>query len=87
MDKIAPPTFSGTTDGGPTDEDVDGVVLRDQRHRHHDHRLYLGQWVTGSTARVMAATQGEKTVLKRLTPICIAQLNGDPRKAERSSRR
>ncbi len=31
----------------------------------------------------MAATQGEETVLKRLTPICIAQLNGDPRKAEK----
>jgi hypothetical protein len=42
-----------------------------------------GQWVTGSTARAMAATQGEETVIKRLTPICIAQLKGDPKKAEK----
>jgi len=42
-----------------------------------------GQWVTGSTARAMAATQGEETILKRLTPICIAQLNKDPKKTEK----
>ena len=42
-----------------------------------------GQWVTGSTARAMAANQGEETLLRRLTPICVAQLNGDPKKADK----
>ena len=42
-----------------------------------------GQWVTGSTARAIAATHGEETVLRRLTPICVAQINGDPKKADK----
>ena len=42
-----------------------------------------GQWVTGSTARAMAASQGEETIIKRLTPICVAQFNGDPKKGEK----
>ena len=42
-----------------------------------------GQWVTGSTARAMAASQGEETIVKRLTPICVAQFKGDPKKEEK----
>ena len=42
-----------------------------------------GQWVTGSTARTMAATQGEETLVKRLTPICVHQFKGDPAKVEK----
>ena len=42
-----------------------------------------GQWVTASTARAMAATEGEETVVKRLTPICVHQFKGDPKKAEK----
>jgi hypothetical protein len=42
-----------------------------------------GQWVTGSTARAMAATQGEETIVKRLTPICVAQFKVDPKKDEK----
>jgi len=42
-----------------------------------------GQWVTGSTARAMAASQGEETLVSRLTPICVAQFKGDPKKDEK----
>jgi hypothetical protein len=31
----------------------------------------------------MAASQGEDTLVKRLTPICVAQFNGDPKKDEK----
>ena len=42
-----------------------------------------GQWVTGSTARAMAASRGEETLVRRLTPICVAQFRGDPKKEEK----
>jgi hypothetical protein len=42
-----------------------------------------GGWVTGSTARAMAETTSETAVLARLGPICVAQFNGAPEKAER----
>ena len=42
-----------------------------------------GQWTTASTARAMAATHGEEALVKRLTPICIAQFKGDPKRDEK----
>ena len=42
-----------------------------------------GGWVTGSTARAMAAAAGEDTLVKRLVPICLAQAKGDPAKADK----
>jgi hypothetical protein len=39
-----------------------------------------GGWVTGSTARAMAATTGEEAVVERLAPICLTQFNSAPEK-------
>ena len=39
-----------------------------------------GGWVTGSTARSMAATTGEDAVAKRLAPICVVRFTQDPGK-------
>jgi hypothetical protein len=41
-----------------------------------------GGWVTGSTARAMAATTGEEAVVERLAPICLTQFNSAPEKDE-----
>jgi hypothetical protein len=42
-----------------------------------------GGWVTGGTARAMAAAAGEETLVKRLTPICVIQFRSDPKKSEK----
>ena len=39
-----------------------------------------GGWVTGGTARSMAAVTGEDAVVKRLAPICIVRFTQDPSK-------
>jgi hypothetical protein len=39
-----------------------------------------GGWVTGSTARSMAAVNGEDAVVKRLAPICVVRFTQDPGK-------
>ena len=39
-----------------------------------------GGWVTGSTARSMAAVTGEDAVVKRLAPICVVRFTQDPSK-------
>lgn len=39
-----------------------------------------GGWVTGSTARTMAATTGEDAVAKRLAPMCVVRFTQDPGK-------
>lgn len=39
-----------------------------------------GGWVTGGTARAMAAVTGEDAVVKRLAPICVSQFNEEPEK-------
>jgi hypothetical protein len=39
-----------------------------------------GGWVTGSTARSMAAVTGEDAVVKRLAPICVVRFSQDPGK-------
>jgi hypothetical protein len=39
-----------------------------------------GGWVTGSTARSMAAVTGEDAVVKRLAPICVVRFTQDPGK-------
>jgi len=39
-----------------------------------------GGWVTGSTARSMAAVTGEDAVVNRLAPICVVRFNQDPSK-------
>jgi hypothetical protein len=42
-----------------------------------------GGWVTGGTARSMAATMAEEAVVKRLAPICVIQFNRDPGKDQK----
>jgi hypothetical protein len=42
-----------------------------------------GGWVTGGTARSMAATVAEEAVVKRLAPMCVAQFNRDPGKDQK----
>lgn len=42
-----------------------------------------GGWVTGGSARQMAATTSQEAVLTRLTPICIAQFGQDPLKDQK----
>jgi hypothetical protein len=37
-----------------------------------------GGWVTGGTARALAAAQGEEAVVKRLAPMCVLQFKGSP---------
>ncbi len=40
-----------------------------------------GGWVTGGTARQMAAVMAEDAVIKRLAPICVLQAARDPARA------
>ena len=42
-----------------------------------------GGWVTGSTARSMAATTGEDAVVKRLAPMCVVRFTADPGKDQK----
>jgi hypothetical protein len=42
-----------------------------------------GGWVTGGTARSMAATTGEEAVVKRLAPMCVVQFKHDQRKDQK----
>jgi hypothetical protein len=42
-----------------------------------------GGWVTGGTARSMAATIGEEAVVKRLAPMCVVQFKHDQRKDQK----
>ncbi|HEV8439650.1 MAG TPA: hypothetical protein VGT40_16295 [Methylomirabilota bacterium] len=42
-----------------------------------------GGWVTGSTARSMAAVTGEDAVVKRLAPMCIVRFGQDPSKDQK----
>jgi hypothetical protein len=42
-----------------------------------------GGWVTGGTARSMAATMAEEAVVKRLAPICVVQFSRDPGKDQK----
>lgn len=42
-----------------------------------------GGWVTGSTARNMAAVMAEEAVVKRLVPICVVQFKRDPGKDQK----
>ena len=42
-----------------------------------------GGWVTGGTARSMAAATGEDAVTKRLAPICVVRFQQDPQKDEK----
>lgn len=38
-----------------------------------------GGWVTGATARQMAAASGEDAVVSRLTPMCVLRVQQDPK--------
>ena len=42
-----------------------------------------GGWVTGSTARTMAAVMAEDAVVQRLAPICVVQVKKDPGKDQK----
>jgi hypothetical protein len=42
-----------------------------------------GGWVTGGSARNMAAQSGEDAVVQRLAPICVYQFNQDPGKDQK----
>jgi hypothetical protein len=42
-----------------------------------------GGWVTGGTARKMAEEMAAVAVVDRLTPICVASFNQDPKKNEK----
>jgi hypothetical protein len=42
-----------------------------------------GGWVTGRTARDMAAIMAEEAVVKRLVPICVRQFKQDPGKDQK----
>lgn len=42
-----------------------------------------GGWVTGGTARSMAAVTGEDAVAKRLAPICVVRFQQDPQKDQK----
>ena len=42
-----------------------------------------GGWVTGGTARSMAAVTGEDAVVKRLAPICVVRFTQDPSKDQK----
>jgi hypothetical protein len=39
-----------------------------------------GGWTTGRSARNLAETSAQGAVVERLTPICVAQFNGDPQR-------
>lgn len=38
-----------------------------------------GGWVTGGTAREMAATSAERAIVKAFTPLCVAQAQQQPK--------
>lgn len=42
-----------------------------------------GGWMTGGTAQTLAATSAKDAVIARLAPICVAQFNQDPAKAQK----
>jgi hypothetical protein len=42
-----------------------------------------GGWVTGGTARQMAATSGEDAVVTRLTPLCVLRVKQDPKQEQK----
>lgn len=42
-----------------------------------------GGWVTGGTAQTLAVTTAKDAVTTRLAPICVAQFNQDPAKAQK----
>ena len=42
----------------------------------------LGGWVTGNTAQNMAKEMADKAVVDRLAPICVAQVQQEPKKKE-----
>jgi len=42
-----------------------------------------GGWVTGGTAKQMAATSGEDAVVSRLTPFCVLRVKADPKQQEK----
>ncbi len=42
-----------------------------------------GGWVTGGTARSLAAVMAEDAVVKRLAPICVVQFKKDPGKDQK----
>lgn len=42
-----------------------------------------GGWMTGGTAQTLAATTAKDAVITRLAPICVAQFNQDPAKAQK----
>ena len=42
-----------------------------------------GGWVTGGTARQMAATSGEDAVINRLAPLCVLRVKQDPKQMEK----
>lgn len=42
-----------------------------------------GGWVTGGTARNMAAVTAEEAVVRRLAPICVVQFTKDPAKDQK----
>ena len=44
-----------------------------------------GGWVTGGSARDMAAQSGKDAVSERLVPICVYQFNQDPEKDQKLS--
>jgi len=42
-----------------------------------------GGWVMGSTAQRMAEAQVDDAVVSRLAPMCVLQVNGDPKKSDK----
>jgi hypothetical protein len=42
-----------------------------------------GGWTTGGKARYAAEAMASEAVAKRLAPICVAQFNADPAKAQK----
>ncbi len=42
-----------------------------------------GGWVTGGTARSLGTATAKEAVITRLAPICVAQFNQDPAKAQK----
>jgi hypothetical protein len=43
-----------------------------------------GGWVTGNTARSMAEAAANDAVVKHLAPVCLAQFERDPAKAQKA---
>jgi len=42
-----------------------------------------GGWVRGATAKSMGVAMAEEAVTKRLAPMCVIKVNGDPERAQK----